>query len=102
VRAWRFFSVRGRGGGDEQTARRFAGPEDGSGVAQSSDRARLRESMRIGRTEGEPVRWCVVLFEGSNTFGRRTSGVTGALPLAAWRPILELGHAGLKKTRTHK
>jgi hypothetical protein len=65
MRPLRFLSVRGRGGGDEQTARRFAGPEDGSGVAQSSDRARLRESMRMGRTEGEPVRWCV-LFEGSN------------------------------------
>jgi hypothetical protein len=59
VRALRFLCVRGRGGlrerwecreGDEQTARRFAGPEkDNSGVAQVSDRARSLEGMRIGR-----------------------------------------------------
>jgi hypothetical protein len=60
VRASRFLCVRGRGGlrercecrgGDEQTARRFAGPwKDNSGVAQVSDRARFRVGMKMRRT----------------------------------------------------
>jgi hypothetical protein len=63
-KAWRFLCVRGRdglrvrwgcgaggGGGDERTARRFAGPEDDNpGVAQVSDHARFRGGMRIKRT----------------------------------------------------
>lgn len=54
----RFPCVRGRdglevrwdceGGGDEQTARRLAGPDDNeSGVAPSTDRARFRGSMEV-------------------------------------------------------
>jgi hypothetical protein len=68
VRALRFLCVRGRGGlrerwecrgGNEQTARRFAGPEkDNSGVAQVSDRARFCEGMKMRRTRRSGDVYC--------------------------------------------